>query len=90
MSGDALHFLNEAFKHCKPVAASSEGVDLLMATEIVGVELAQAATQGQVVSDKGVITVRHADDLGAFIEQFTMAIKQHRHWEREMKDQVPA
>jgi catalase len=90
MSGDALHFLNEAFKHCKPIAASGEGVELVMATEVTGVDLAQSGMHDQVVADKGVITVRKADDLGPFIEQFTMAIKQHRHWEREMKEQVPA
>src|SRR5690606_17313387 len=27
--GDAVHFINEAFRHCKAIAASSDGVDLL-------------------------------------------------------------
>jgi catalase len=31
--GDAIHFIDEAFKHCKAIAATSEGVKLLAASE---------------------------------------------------------
>lgn len=30
MRGDAIHFVNEAFKHHKPIAALGEGVGLLI------------------------------------------------------------
>ena len=33
-SGDALHFIQEAFKHYKPIAASSEGADFFQAVGI--------------------------------------------------------
>lgn len=88
--GDALHFINEAFKHCKAIGALSEGVDLLMTSNIKGVTLADMGTQGELVTEEGVITVRDAADYSAFNEAFVKAIAQHRHWMREEKMQVPA
>ncbi|RYE01819.1 MAG: catalase, partial [Sphingobacteriaceae bacterium] len=32
MEGDALHFVDEAYRHCKAIAADKEGVDLLKAS----------------------------------------------------------
>jgi catalase len=88
--GDALHFINEAFKHCKPIGATNEGVDLLSASDIAGVALAQQGGEGNTVSDQGVITVRHTSDLGSFSDKFVEAIAQHRHWLRQQKTKVPA
>jgi catalase len=31
---DAIHFINEAFRHCKAIAADKEGADLIEATDI--------------------------------------------------------
>jgi catalase len=88
MHGEALHFINEAFKHCKTIGAIADGVELLSATELRGVRLAGA---NGVVSDKGVVTVGANPDLDAFVGQFGRAIAMHRHWDREsLKDQVPA
>ena len=87
--GDALHFLNEAFKHCKPIGATSEGVDLLMASDIKGTKLAEQSDSG-VVADQGVISVRGAADLDSFSKSFAVAIAKHRFWMRPQKMQVPA
>lgn len=87
--GDALHFLNEAFKHCKPIGATSEGVDLLMASDIKGTKLAEQSDSG-VVADQGVISVRGAADLDSFSKSFADAIAKHRFWMRPQKMQVPA
>jgi catalase len=89
MQGDALHFVNEAFKHCKPIGATSEGVDLLSASNISGVNLG-VETDGNVVADKGVVSAGKTADLGLFIGEFVEAIAQHRHWNREQKIKVPA
>jgi catalase len=83
--GDAIHFLNEAFKHCKPIAATGEGVDLLEAADLEGVTL---GTTG-VTSEHGVVTAG-GGDLDAAAEQFLEAIAQHRHWTRTQKSRVPA
>ena len=91
MQGEALHFVNEAFKHCKPVAALGEGVDLLVKSSLSGVQLADGQSQDHMLSDKGVISARNGASLDTFISEFIQAISQHRHWEREaVKDEVPA
>jgi catalase len=90
LQGDALHFVNEAFKHCKAIAAAGEGIDLLMQADVTGVALADQNAQGQPIADMGVVTLRSAVDLNDFTQQFIEAIARHRHWARAQKDQVPA
>jgi catalase len=88
--GDAMHFINEAFKHCKAVGAYGEGVDLLSEAHLVDIELSQANKKKDLVADKGVVTSRNGS-LQEFTQEFIKAIAMHRHWEREsVKDQVPA
>jgi len=88
--GDALHFVNETFKHCKAIAASSEGVELFAASSIQGVSLAEQASPGGLVSDKGVVTAGAKADMKQFAASFIEAIGMHRHWDREEKMHVPA
>ncbi len=83
--GDPKHFVAEAFKHYKPIAAVGEGTDLLEAVDLPDTEL---AVEGDLVSDAGVVTCRN-DDLERFAEAFVDAISQHRHWERS-PEEVPA
>ncbi|WP_247000878.1 catalase [Halosolutus gelatinilyticus] len=83
--GDAKHFVAEAFKHKKPIAAIGEGTELLEAVELPDVEI---AANGETISSDGVVT-SHGDDLEAFAERFVDAIAEHRHWGRNPKD-VPA
>jgi catalase len=85
-NGDALHFVNEAYRHCKPVAATADGVRLLCEARLP--ELSLEAAGGGVASDKGVVTAAAAD--ATFCEAFAEAISHHRHWNREHKDTVPA
>ncbi len=102
--GDALHFVNEAFKHCKPVGATGEGVELLEAARLEGVRLANG--DDGVVAEHGVVTLRNGngrsvtdrvksavgigDDLDSFAEKFVEALTEHRHWGRTQKEMVPA
>lgn len=101
--GDAVHFINEAFKHGKPIAASGEGVNLLRAANLANVQFADS---GEVVESLGVVTVAGpeavADRLkgvvgmaegtgpGAFTARFLEALAQHRHWGRNQSDMLPA
>lgn len=87
--GDALHFVSEAFKHCKPIATSGEGIRLLERAFVLGVNFAENASR-DVVSHKGIITAGNDADADDFAEKFIDAIKKHRHWERLEKDMVPA
>ncbi|MGI8598689.1 MAG: DJ-1/PfpI family protein, partial [Chitinophagaceae bacterium] len=84
--GDTLHFIKEAYKHCKPIAAIGEGVEVIDACL-----LPELLTFDVVSSDKGVVTSRKEGDGEAVAEQFIKAIAKHRFWEREkVKDMVDA
>ena len=83
--GEAIHFINEAFKHCKAIAATSEGVELLSMANIEGVKLSQDGAR----SDMGVVTSSESD-LKSVADDFISAIAQHRHWMRYQKEMVPA
>jgi catalase len=101
--GDAVHFVNEVFKHGKPIGATGEGVELLRAAKLDGVQLADS---GEVVESLGVVTVAGAESmadrvkgavgmdentgLGGFTRRFVEALAQHRHWGREQSEAVPA
>ncbi|MGB9938088.1 MAG: catalase [Methanobacterium sp.] len=88
--GDALHFVNEAFKHCKAIAALGEGVELFKESNIDGISFVKKDKDKKIVSDEGVITGGESADMGEFSKEFINAIAMHRHWNREMKEHVPA
>lgn len=79
---DARDFINEAYKHAKPIAAADEGVDLLQASDAARARLAPPDSAGQLHAGQGVVTVRAASDWRSFGEEFVQAIAMHRHWER--------
>lgn len=87
--GDVLHFITEAFKHCKAIATSGNGIELFNKAFVLGVDFADKDSN-QVVSQKGVVTAGINADTGEFFAQFIDAIKKHRHWERQEKITVPA
>ncbi len=78
--GEALAFIHEAYKHFKPIAASGEGMDLLMQSDLKGIDLSQK--NGKVSDELGVVTSRDASDMAAFATAFIDAIKEHRFWLR--------
>jgi len=87
---DALHFINEAYKHCKTIAATGEGLDLLRAS-YAGAEL-RAEKDGKeppASASEGLI-VNAASDARKVADDFIAAIAEHRHWNREKKGNVPA
>ncbi|WP_437955087.1 catalase [Sorangium sp. So ce119] len=89
-TGEAVHFVNEAFKHCKAIGATGDGVALLSSSLIQGVALAGAQGAGPLLSDKGVVTLRDPAGLVPFSHELLRAIAQHRHWDREDIAQIPA
>lgn len=86
-NGFAVHFVSEAYKHLKPVAAYGAGLDLLRAASVAET----LATTTEIVVDDGVVTTTaEADALPAeFVAAFVTAISRHRAWERET-EMVPA
>ena len=73
--GDAVHFISEAFKHAKAIAASGEGVALL-------------AAAGVPEGAPGVITGETASRNA--VSGFIAAIARHRAWDRTGLMAVPA
>jgi Catalase len=72
---DAIHFINEAYRHCKALCFSTGSEALISKTYI--------DAQG----DEGVITGDNAQMLS---QRFIPAIASHRFWERELARKVPA
>jgi catalase len=90
VQGDAVHFINEMFRHCKPVAASGEAVELLVNLGLTGVKLAEDPN-ASVIEEMGVVCGRDAARMDELAGSFKLAILKHRHWEREKADEmVPA
>lgn len=82
---DAVHFLNEAYKHCKPIAASVGAMQVLEATYFW--KKLPEDNGNATVKREGVVIGKDAAQLAA---QFMEAMKLHRFWEREKARKVPA
>ena len=82
---DAIQFLNEAFKHCKPIGAAKDAVELLNETNFSR-KLPTTFTEAEVMLSGIIIGDGDADMAGIFIK----AIAQHRFWDREKPHKIPA
>jgi catalase len=90
--GEAIHWVNETYRHCKTVGAIGAGIDVLREARLEGVRLADGEADGDgadpgVSVDRGVVTAVSAD---GFPEAFLDALAAYRHWGRENLDRVPA
>jgi catalase len=74
---DAMHFIQEAYRHCKAIGVTREASELL---EAGGISL---SAPGIVADAKG---AKHHHFTAKFIE----AIAEHRHWMRLDRNNVPA
>ncbi len=82
---DAVHFLNQAFKHCKAIAADASAMQVLEATYFS--KKLPAGYSDEVVLREGIVI---GDKPGELADKFALAIAQHRFWEREKPRKVPA
>lgn len=82
---DAIHFVNQAFKHCKAIAADDDARQVLAATYFYR-KLMTTEDKNE-VSEKGVIVKENAS---SFVQEFIDAVGQHRFWDREKPRKVPA
>ncbi len=79
---DASHFVEEAYKHCKPIAAEDPlFLDYTYIGTIMENEGYDAAADGLVLKKS---------DMNKFAKSFMTAIKQHRFWDREKENKIPA
>jgi len=85
----ALHFVHEAFNHCKAIGATGAGVELLRASYL-GDGRTNGSGSGDLLSTDGVI-IGDGTTGGDVANRFIQALAQHRHWSREQqRAQVPA
>ena len=98
LKGDAkaLVFVQDAFLHCKTIAATDAGVQLLLAVHPGQDKRSESHAEAVIkdptallAADPGIIVGRGAK-IGSLAEKFIRAVAQHRHWDRELKGQVPA
>ncbi|PSL30873.1 catalase [Chitinophaga ginsengisoli] len=82
---DAVHFLNEAYRHCKAIAAHTGALQVLEATYFFK-KLPEDLSEESALME-GVIV---GEDTAALSKTFISAIAQHRFWEREKPRRVPA
>ncbi len=82
---DAIHFLNEAYRHCKAIAADANAIQVLQAT-FFGKRMEDGLINNTTLSTGIIIQSDPAKLAKLFIE----AIAQHRFWDEEVSRKVPA
>ncbi|MDQ6889464.1 MAG: catalase, partial [Bacteroidota bacterium] len=82
---EAILFINEAYMHCKAIAAIGEAVELLSSTD-AGEKI--NAEGGDSLAKLGIVTANKFDPKIA--SSFIDAIARHRSWEREDMSKTPA
>ena len=89
-NGEALHFINEAFKHGKPIGALAEGIDLLQRASIPRVAADGVDPRAAESPDAGIVAVRDGSNAADFAAAFIRAVAQHRFPLRPNLMAVPA
>jgi catalase len=72
---DALEFVTDAYRHCKPMAATAEGAELLKSAGISGPE------------DEGILTSPESLSAG-IVQRFLESIARHRFWSRGSRNRI--
>jgi len=101
---DALHFVNEAFKHCKAIAATGEGTEVLLAANLASAVSTSGKAPGSgsghrastgssnglsaLTSLASVFAEPKPSDLKKISQQFIQAVAQHRDFSREETKQA--
>jgi catalase len=81
-SGDAMHFVLQAFRHCKPLCLIGEAGELLQVRDLLTPET--GAQAGVIVGKNDPVT------RNQLAQDFIAAIGRHRHWLRPQIDAIPA
>lgn len=82
---DAVYFLNEAFKHCKAIAADEDAGEVLEQTYFYK-KIPKDFTEEMALTT-GIIV---GNDNNKLALHFIKAIGMHRFWDREKAEKVPA
>lgn len=78
---EAIHFLNEAYKHCKAIAIADEHDNALIKNSYI------ATAQKSDGTKDNALLIGNTKEI---TKNFITAIAQHRNWDREKARKVPA
>ncbi len=78
---DAVRFVNEAYRHCKPLGSSGAGYELLV-DAIAGIP------DGMLQNDEAIV-IGSEKPVAAVAKSFIRALEQHRNWQRPVKMKDP-
>jgi catalase len=78
----AIHFVTEAYEHCKAILAVGGGVDLYMEGRPRLAPGGPTMNGKKVVTEEGIVLAK-SGGAGAAARAFMDAIAAHRHWSRE-------
>jgi catalase len=83
----ALEFVQEAYRHAKPIGALNDGMELLAMATLPGLGFNGRAERKRAVARRGVVTAAATDtqELEYFATTFIDAIRQHRHFDRPIQ-----
>lgn len=73
---DAIHFVNEAYRHCKAIGGTNDATEFLKYTYLYNAE-------GNIKEDPGVC-------IGGDHKSFLDAVRQHRFWDHEKERKTPS
>jgi catalase len=79
---DARDFVDEAYKHFKPIGALGDGVELLRAAGIDEEMLGSPERRNGKAGGRFGVVLGGGSDARGFVEPFREAVAQHRHWGR--------
>ncbi len=88
--GKALHFVNEAFVHCKTIGAATDGLDLLLASNVSDPNTKSQQLEAALVLLPGIVAERSPTDMKNVTKRFITAVAMDRHFGRLTKDRIPA
>ena len=81
----AVEFVAEAYKHCKAIGATGEGMALLQAAGISTNDREPTRKGRKPSGPEGVVIGKDAD-MNGVAGKFIQAVAQHRHWGRERQE----
>jgi catalase len=79
---DALKFVNEAYRHCKPIGAMGHGIKLLQKALFKNIPYADVESNAM-TENLGVLTAGSKTDINSYLHKFREILADHRHWKRE-------
>lgn len=74
----AREFVQEAYKHYKPIGAVNEGTSFLAKS----IDMLLSSDETDALQGPGIVTASNADEIAGFSEKFLEAVAAHRFWDR--------